>query len=362
MRVTTPMLAILFASLTAHAGEQSPIKSDEEVVLFATCAYRAGGDWVVPVHGWIFEPEPDSGWRDMLTSGLADALDGDAPGVDQRIFDKRLRRFLVDNERGKQVPVRIAGRVYPTAASGSNGHFTTGLRIPAGRLPSRPGAMVPVTAVTRPGDRRNFTGRVHLVPPEGITVVSDIDDTIKITGVLDRTSMIHNTFYRPFREVPGMARAYRRWADQGAALFYLSASPWQLFPALDTFLRQAGFPPGAVRLRHFRVKDRSLVRFLQSSADYKTGTVRALLKKYPQRRFVLVGDAGERDPEVYGRIARAHPARILHVFIRKVQGADLSDKRLDKAFQGLAPHRWTLFDDPAELGRHVFSKSTEKSP
>jgi len=356
------LLPVVFVAFAASAGGKSPVKSDEEVVLFTTCACRAGGDWIVPIHGWIFEPEPDSSWRELLTSTLADALDKDAPGLDQRIFEKRLRWFLVDNERGKQVPVRIAGEVHRTSASGADGHFSTGVRVPAGRLPAEPGTMVETTLVTRPGDRRRFAGRVQLVPPEGITVVSDIDDTIKITGVLDRTTMIHNTFYRSFQAVPGMARVYRQWAAQGAVFFYLSASPWQLFPALDAFLQETGFPPGAMRLRNFRVKDRSLVRFLRSSEDYKTSTIRALMKKYPQRRFVLVGDAGERDPEVYGHIARVHPERVLHVFIRKVDGADLSQQRFARAFAGTDPHRWTLFDDPAELGRHVFSQDKEKSP
>lgn len=356
------LLPVVFVAFAASAGGKSPVKSDEEVVLFATCAYRAGGDWMVPIHGWIFEPERDSNWREMLTSTLGDAFDQEAPGLDQRIFEKRLRWFLVDNERGKRVPVRIAGEVHRTAASGANGHFATGVRIPAGRLPAEPGAVVETIAVTRPGDRRRFAGRVQLVPPEGVTVVSDIDDTIKVTGVLDRTTMIHNTFYRPFQAVPGMARVFRRWADQGAVFFYLSASPWQLYPALEGFLQQSGFPPGAVRLRHFRVKDGSLIRFLRSSEDYKTGTIRALMKKYPQRRLVLVGDAGERDPEVYGHIARSHPERVLHVFIREVDGADLSRERFARAFEGTDPNRWTLFGDPAEPGRHIFSQDQEKAP
>jgi phosphatidate phosphatase APP1 len=163
--------------------------------------------------------------------------------------------------------------------------------------------------------------------------------------------MIRNTFYLPFQEVPGMAEAYQAWARQGAVFFYLSASPWQLYPELSSFMRQSGFPFGSFRLRHFRIKDRSVVRFLRSSKNYKTDTIVNLLKRFPKRRFVLVGDSGEKDPEVYGEIARAHQDRILHIFIRKVPSSDLSAERLAAAFEGIPRDCWTLFDDPAVLAR-----------
>jgi len=349
------MLACLILWPSA-AGARSPIKSDEEVVFFPTCAYRAADAWVVPVHGWIFEPEEDSHWRAELSEALGDILDLEASQAERALFEKRVRWFLVDNERGKRIPVPIGGQVYRTAASAPNGHFESAFTIPAARLGAKAGAFVDFEAVTRAGDSRHFRGRFQLVGPRGIMVISDIDDTIKVTEVLDRRAMIRNTFYRPFRAVPGMAAAYRRWAEQGAVLFYLSASPWQLWADLGAFLESAGFPPGGVSLRHFRLKDSSLVDFLSSSADYKAETIRLLLARFPQRRFVLVGDSGEKDPEIYGGIVRAHPQRVQHVFIRSVPGSELNAERWAKAFEGVAKERWTLFDDPTRLAGLKLSK------
>ncbi len=335
--------------LPAAAGAESPIKSDERVVFFPTWAHRAADSWVLPVHGWIFEPELDSHWRAALTDALGDIIELETTPAERARYERRLRWFLVDNERGKAVPVRIGGRRHRLAESGADGHFNSALTIPADALAATAGDFVPVEAITRKGDERRFSGRVQLVGPQGITVVSDIDDTIKVTEVLDRRAMIRNTFYRPFRAVSGMAAAYRRWAGQGAVFCYLSASPWQLWPALQAFMEKAGFPRGAVRLRRFRVKDGSLVDFLGSSADYKTASIRRLLERFAERRLVLVGDSGERDPEIYGAIARAHPERIRHVFIRSVPGSDRSAERLARAFAGLADSKWTLFTAPQKL-------------
>ncbi|MBN2495897.1 MAG: App1 family protein [Deltaproteobacteria bacterium] len=350
-------LMALAAGWTLLAGAsveaKSPIKSDEEVVFFPTSAYWTEGMWIIPVHGWIFEPEMDSSWRAKLTASLGSALE-DQPGTDRAIFERRLRWFLVDNERGKQIPIRLAGERVRSAASESNGHFHRAIRTKSLAPPVKEGEKPPLIeflAETREGDRRRFAGQVQLVPPEGVTVVSDIDDTIKITEVLDRRSLIRHTFYLPFEAVTGMAEAYSSWASRGAAFAYLSASPWQLYPELGDFMKDAGFPWGTLRLRYFRLKDRTLVSFLSSSKDYKTDSIERLMKCYPKRRFILVGDSGEKDPEVYGAVARKHPERILHVFIRKVPKSDLGQERMARAFEGLDAGRWTLFDDPAVLSK-----------
>lgn len=95
--------------------------------------------------------------------------------------------------------------------------------------------------MTRPDDGRVFKGSVQLVSPTGISVVSDIDDTIKETHVLNRHELAANTFLREFRGVPGMADLFRRWAAGDHIVFhYVSGSPWQLYPALSDFLRRDG--------------------------------------------------------------------------------------------------------------------------
>ena len=100
----------------------SSVKSDEEVILFPTSAHLEQNNWVVPIHGWIFEPEQDSLWRDTLINSISDALGETVQ--DSPLLQARLRWFLVDNERSKSLHVRIDEQIYSLQSSKANGHFT----------------------------------------------------------------------------------------------------------------------------------------------------------------------------------------------------------------------------------------------
>lgn len=348
MRSRLAVLAL--ALLLARPGQASEIKSDEEVVFFPTTAWHEGTGWVIPIHGWIFEPERGSWWRDEVIEEIQEHLHVKPGSPDGKRCAERARRFIVDNERGKKIVIRIAGRVCALPKSAANGHFEGTLRIPADAIAkhARHGVLA-FEAVTREGDRRRFAGRVLLPPREGVSVISDIDDTVKVSHVLDRDALLRHTFARPFEAVPGMAPAYAAWAKRGAAFHFVSSSPWQLYPPLQAFTTAAHFPAADFHLKSVRLKDKTLLNLFKSSLETKPPAIRAILRRYPGHRFLLVGDSGEKDPEVYGLIAREHPAQIAHVFIRRVDGAANAKARFAKAFQGLSRELWTVFSDPAAL-------------
>jgi phosphatidate phosphatase APP1 len=103
-------------------------------------------------------------------------------------------------------------------------------------------------------------------------------------------------------------------------------------------------------LRIFRTKDfQRTARFLKGSEGHKVGELEALFKRFPKRTFILIGDSGEADPEVYGRVARNFPASIRHIYIRKVPGATNDAARFNAAFKGLDATRWTTFSEPTGL-------------
>ena len=146
-----------------------------------------------------------------------------------------------------------------------------------------------------------------------------------------------------------MPAAYAAWAREGATFHYLSSSPWQLYGPLSTFAKAAGFPDGAYHLKTVSLSGTSLLQLLQSPLESKPPRIRGILAAHPDHAFVLVGDSGEKDPEVYGLVAREHPGQVRHVFIRRVEGADNRNERFETAFAGLANARWTVFEDPATL-------------
>lgn len=351
MSVLAPIILTVFPVMT------SQIKSDETVVFYPVFA-RLDADaaaWTFAVGGKIYEPEQGSWRRGLGAATLRRALRVEKGTPEAEMFDRRMRLFLVDNERGKKISVRIGQVVYPAGTSDANGHFQATVRLPAaeakGLLDREPaaGQWIDFQAVTDEDDDRRFTGRVQLIGPKGLSIISDIDDTIKHTQVRNRKQMLANTLLREFKPVPGMAALYRRAARAGAAVHYVSGSPWQLYDPLAEFCRKEGFPPGSFHLKHFRLKDSTALNVLGSQEEYKAGHVEPILAAFPGRRFVLIGDSGEQDPEIYGRLARQHPKQVVAVWIRNVTSEPADSPRIGRAFEGVEPDRWKLFDRPEEL-------------
>ena len=343
--------------VTVLAVTTSDIKSDEVVVFYPGYASLdpGGKTWTASIHGVIYEPEDDSSKRALLVAAVRRAAGAPRDTLEAKILDGRVRYFLVDNERGKEISVRLGSRVYEVGTSGSNGHFSGTLKIPAGEArrlatsqPGNPGS-IPFVAVTRSGDHRRFAGRIQLIPPSGLSCISDIDDTIKITQVGNRKAMLANTFFRRFQPAPGMPELYRECADRGTAFHYVSGSPWQLYRPLSEFFRAEGFPSGSFHLKDFRLKDPSALNLLTSQEKNKLEAIESILAAFPGRLFVLIGDSGEEDPEIYGKVARKWPQQVVAVLIRNVTGEAAESQRFRTAFDRIARERWQVFQEPGEI-------------
>lgn len=346
----TACLTIL-ACVLSTGDARSPLKQDERIIFFPTWGWQSpDGTWNAHLHGWVFEPETESTGRKAALGALRIALGLDAGAADTQLFKDRARAFLVDNERGKTIYVRIGSGSYDAGTSGANGHFSANVKLePSAKF--QPGT-VSYRAILADSDKRVYIGTLYLVAPEGVSVISDIDDTIKDSHVLEKRELLANTFLREYRPVPKMAEAYRKWKQAGAQFHYVSGSPWQLYEPLTLFLEQRGFPAGTLDLRPLRLKDLSAVHFLKSPLEAKLATIEPVLKAFPKRRFILVGDSGEQDPEVYATLARKYPQQIKHIFIRNVTDEDATAARYQQTFEKLPRDQWTVFDDPQELSEY----------
>jgi len=325
----------------------SPVRPDQEVVLFDAAASLTADrrGWVVPVHAWVRDDRP-LGRIPNVVDLAARALELTPDPDDEAYLRERAAPFLADDESWKQVNVRVGGRLCRLPLTDSEGH-TRGTTV----LPSSPasGDEVSARVVLPRGDRRSVQARVRLVGPTGLSVISDVDDTVKESNVVDRSELLANTFLRRFRSIPGVPETFTEWARRGAAFHYVTSSPWQLYHPLRRFFDEVGLPVGPMEMKTFSV---TLERFTALFADplrTKLPSIEAILRAWPGRRFVLVGDSGEKDPEVYAEAARRNPGRVLRVFIRRVPGSDLADGRFREAFAGVAPELWETFEDPASL-------------
>jgi phosphatidate phosphatase APP1 len=170
-------------------------------------------------------------------------------------------------------------------------------------------------------------------PDAAYGVLSDVDDTVLETGVERVGRMLVRTFTgsaltrTPF---PGAAQLYRDLAAGGAnPFFYVSSSPWNLHPFLVDFLTHRDFPLGPVLLR-------DLLGTPRAGREQKHGRIREVLRAHPQLPFVLIGDSGERDPEIYADIVAEFPGRVRAVYIREVRSEP--DGRFEAVRRGWPPN------------------------
>jgi hypothetical protein len=329
-------------------------RDGESITFFPTygCRNPRGNGWKVTVHGWVYRPKESSLRRAAVLSLLRRAARLDRDTIASVTLKGRLRPFLFDNKRGRHFSVELGQVIHDLPASNPNGHFQVTLDIADDSLPPRstasPEKSLPFFVSGQGESERTPVAEIRLIGEEGVSIISDIDDTIKISDVTNRRELFANTFVRDFRAAPKMADAYRRWASAGASFHYVSASPWQLFDPLSALLADQRFPAGSIHLRNFRFKDRSLIDFLTDTDVAKRKVAEKLLHDFPRRQFVLVGDSGERDPEMYAGLARDFPAQVRHIFIRNVTGEQDDCERFRGAFHGVPKNDWTLFD--AETG------------
>jgi phosphatidate phosphatase APP1 len=333
------------------------------IVLFPTYARRlADTGWRATVAGMVTRPLPArSHRRSLAVAVLKRLLELDDADLDTDVFRRRAEAFLFQRVAGARVRIELGGGIGATVLSDRTGHFRTEIDLAAdvverdairhgGRPRLECRAMLddidPPTAGGEAG------GVIDLVGPDGLSVISDIDDTVKVTNVADTKELLRNTLLREFKAIPGIAAVYRRWERQGTAFHYVSASPWQLANCLGGFLEAAGLPAGSMHLKLFRLKDSTPLGRLPSRKRSKRRAIEQVMDDFPGRRFLLVGDSGERDPEVYAEVARHRPDQVTGIAIRQVEGR-LSLRRqrpwLERIARRLPDGFMTVFTEPAEL-------------
>jgi len=335
----------------AHCACAVGLKSDERVIFYPTSAYlTANGKIEIPIAAWVYESESRPGAKEALALWLD--VDLASLSAEEKVnFETRTQLFRFDSERRKQLKINFgAADHYRLPPTNSHGLTYKNIRMDAGKIGGINSNIrwLPYTAVLSESDQRVFTGEVMLVPAKGLSVVSDIDDTIKDSHVLDRQELLLNTFVRPFKVAQGMREFYQALvgAHKGIAFHYVSGSPHQLYPVLDNFLREQDFPKGSMHLRQVKITE-ELFRKGSSSERHKHAAIRALLQQYPQRQFVLIGDSGEADPEIYADVARDYPEQVRAIYIRDVTGETGSAPRYQKTFRQLPASLWQVFTRPA---------------
>lgn len=343
--------AIIQTALAAGGFLRGQLLADQEFVsCYPTYGYLDGDTWVIPARFWVHETR---GSAASLAETFARSF-GDPSDAEMEIFRSRFAPFVADSESGEKVTIVFEGDsekaefqiaddsgAFPT--SDRNGLIQGNIYLPRDKAEqlleqqrsARGWLRYSVNSLDHSG-----SGMVQLIEHEGLSVISDIDDTIKITEIpAGGRVVVRNTFFRKFEPAPGMADRYRDFGP--AAFHYVSGSPWQLYSPLAEFVAGTDnrFPAGTFHMKNVRKNPLSgdswrdfaeLTMNENVTFNQKVTQITTLMTHFPKRRFILVGDSGEKDPEVYRQIRSAFPEQVQEVWIRDVVNArELAASRLE---------------------------------
>ncbi|KAJ5643464.1 uncharacterized protein N7484_005971 [Penicillium longicatenatum] len=263
------------------------------------------------------EQDADPAWkisnadRNRTDSGQPATMTKDQISMANAHLMERLRPFLTNPMAGMPVTVFFFDDEQSESRNmmtDESGHFN--IRAPLKFVPTH----IRVLA----SEDLSAAKAIEIIEPVGISLISDIDDTVKHSAIASGAKeMFRNTFVRELAElkVGGVDEWYTQVAKKGVKLHYVSNAPWQLYPLLDRYFKLAGLPPGSFHLKQY---SGMLQGIFEPTAERKRGNLEQILRDFPERKFILVGDSGEADLEVYTDIALANRGRIMGIFIRDV--------------------------------------------
>ncbi|MGH9360990.1 MAG: phosphatidate phosphatase App1 family protein [Thermoanaerobaculia bacterium] len=327
--------ALIFAAVACSDGRRPVLTT-----FYPTYGYlnETGDEWTIPVRVWVHSPHVRTqGQLESVVGGLASLP---AEGRERELFGERIADIVGDSRSRQSVrfvfdedpqgeTFRVATDRGESPPSDLNGVVEGKIRLSRARADeilraqSSDGSLT--QRETSPG--RGGSGRVLLVPPEGRSVVSDIDDTVKITEIPAGAEIVfRNTFLREFVAAPGMVERYRSLAEAGCVFHFVSGGPWQLYGPLSRFLSDAGYPEGTFHMKGVPknlltvATWQGLHRLAQGNATFeqKVSQISELLERFPRRRFILIGDSGEQDPEVFRAIRDRFGGQVEAIYIRHV--------------------------------------------
>lgn len=315
---------------------------DVEVTIYPAYGFPQGARWIIPLRGWVHQNRrlPDHLINELVQASI------NCSDEELTNFGARFDDFSDDSRSKQTVTIQFDGddEQHTFRPSDLNGliEMTVGLQDDkAQALAAQQNSGDGWLSFKVVSEGHRGKGKVNLVGPRGLSVVSDIDDTIKVTEVPgDKNVVLKNTFCRPFVALSEMIERYQALGD--AAFHYVSGGPWQLYEPLSEFVARAGFPLGTFHLNYFpknflSMDTRSLLidsicGSLSRTYDHKVEQITRMMERFPEREFILVGDSGELDIEVYRRIRELFGTRVREIWIRDV----INDKAVNAfRFEGV---------------------------
>ena len=278
------------------------------------------------------------------------------------------RRFESDEIPNAEVKICV-GNHQETVCANEEGFFEAKIE---------PGSLIPIDELwhsveiellsppTRKQKAVIVTGEIIVVPPTAkFGVISDIDDTVVYTAASDTGKMIRIAYLgnahsrKPFLGVEPFYKALQqgRKKTEGNPIFYVSSSPWNMYDLFDQFMSINNIPNGPILLRDIELSPANLMSF--SHKGHKKEQIEPIFQRFPELPFILIGDSGQKDPEIYQQLIQTYPDRILAVYIRDaVPDDDARREEIEAIAQNIrgSDVEFILFLETSTAARHAADK------
>ena len=283
-----------------------------------------------PRHLAAYRGYADDRGAELFGRVLAEKPRG-GPDEDDRWWDNLLntyRRFESDEVPGIALKARFRG-VEVDAISDHEGYYTAAIALKPSTAAAAPTDALWENATVTLADGTLATAQpvMQVRADAGIGIISDIDDTVLQSSITDwktaaQLTFLHNA--RTRKPLDGVARLYQA-LQEGAdgsgrhPIFYVSSSPWNLYDLLEDFMELNAIPFGPIFLRDLGTDAGKFIK--TEGHGHKLERARTLIQRFPTLRWVLLGDSGQADAELYAEAAREFGDRIAAIYIRDVDPA-----------------------------------------
>lgn len=253
-----------------------------------------------------------------------------APGLPDLLMRERLAAFLARSITGASVSVVVgaantaqAQLVELTASTDANGHFE--VDVPVSYVPS----VVQVRA--HADDTVCLFQEVTVLADRGVGIISDIDDTVKLTGIVgDKRELMHRLLLGDLASwnLPAVVAWYTALRARQVLFHYVLNLPWQLYLLIQQYFDAVRLPLGSVHLKQYT--GNIILSLMEPSSSRKRKSLFQILAHFPHKQFVCVGDSGEQDLEAYADLAATYLGRVKAIYIRAIPDSfsDVEDGRI----------------------------------
>ncbi len=298
---------------------------------------------IIPYIGYATETEIQMRARALYDNGLTPATDAD------KLWKNLLnayRRVNSDEIPFAVVEVTVNGQTAKVVAD-EEGFFDVDLTLEKPLDAKRMLHDVHFKLVGLPADANvaeglpdvTAVGQV-ILPPKSAEygIISDLDDTVIQTDAVNLVKMARNTFLQnsrtrlPFSGVAGFYRALQNGTRQSYnPIYYVSSSPWNLYDLILDFFTVREIPIGTLFLRNFGFPE----VYDEGHRTHKSDAVQKIMEAYPHLNFIMIGDSGQMDPEIYTELAERYPGRVRVIYIRDVTILESRDQQVHQLAERL---------------------------